>query len=252
MYVTKHESMSVRLVPFIRCLAAGAARCICAAAGSARAAVYNIYSDFSSSSDPSGAWTYGYEPSVNGAFTTYATEQQYGSTQYWFYHTVGAGGLPNIGHGGLVGYPTGSVEMQAGDNSPSNSNDYAYVSVLRFTAPSAGAYSADINFTGIGAGSDTQDYVYVDGAPVLQQEVKNQGTATYSNGLLTLTAGEIVDIIVSNGAGNSTNPGDTNLVGVTAVLQSPPADVPEPASLALLGVAVVWMTAVRRRIRQAI
>ncbi len=251
MYVTKHESMSVRLVPFIRCLAAGAALCICAAAGSARAAVYNIYSDFSSSSDPSGAWTYGYEPQSMAPLPPTPLSNSMG--------------VPNIGSTTLSGpadFRTSDMAAWSGilqvrlrckpetiARQIVTTTPTSACCALRRQAP---AHTAPTSTLPVSAPVPTRRITSTSMEPRCSSRRSKSGHRHLFQWLAHPDRGRNRRYYRFERRREQHEPRRYDLVGVTAVLQSPPADVPEPASLALLGVAVVWMTAVRRRIRQAI
>src|SRR5215831_5442629 len=110
--------------------------------GAARSAAYDLSADFSPTSNPSGAWTYGASTNLGGTFTTFninttGTAQNGVPMDFWLFGSYNPAivrndtGLTAIGDGGQGVYPPGTTLLF-----PGGGTDVPFAfGVVRFTVP---------------------------------------------------------------------------------------------------------------------
>jgi hypothetical protein len=178
------------------------------------ATVYNLALDFSSTDNPSGAWSYGAEPSLAGPFSLFGvrgivTGDGGAAIQYW---QLLAGQEPTIYRnpssspitigGGIITLPPDRVMLYSGTDGVVNGFGAA-----RFTVPAdqGGAYTVHSEVGPIYDASiqgDTDFHVLKNGTELFGQFLSGTQTATYSN-QIQLLAGDTVEFVVGRGADNS-------------------------------------------------
>jgi hypothetical protein len=179
---------------------------------------YNAVRDFSMSSNPAGAWRYGFEATAGSAFNLLTYQSTRGwtdsasSTMIW-YNDTGSDRY-NIAAGQLALHPT-----QGGS-----------LAVLRWTAPASGQYQVDVSFLA-GHLGQTDYYVLKDSAVQLSQLFTN--TAQSYSASLYFAAGSTLDVAVGPGNSNSTY----SHTAVSAVI----TPTPEPVTMVLLGLGAVMI-----------
>jgi len=213
----------------------------------AAAQTYSAAGNFSNSSDPNGAWSYGWSTTLGSAFTldTSNTTAAYGLTGLggWF---AGASpeGVPSalrnntaspITLGSFTTYQPGQLAL--------NMNGSQY-SIVRWTAPSTGQFSVTATFSGLSSIGDTSDvHVQTNGVSVFDSFVNGSPSPTNYSATLTLVSGEHVDFAVGFGS-NGNDHEDTTGLDATIVA------VPEPATLSLAGLGLGCLFALRFRKRK--
>jgi hypothetical protein len=219
---------------------------------SVRAQTYDAAIDFSSINNPTGVWSYGTKPVSNlgtGTYTLYSDVSNYGpDIRLWATTpSISAPWLSKNTSGSTVSDgPTnwfgGQLLAHAGSGT---------ASVLRFTAPvtqtynfSATASNQSLSFSG------TLFFIYVNSSFYYGSSLGSYGDTIGTTNLLpiTLNAGETFEFMVVPRIDNSFNSTSTGLD-----VQVSFAAVPEPASLALIGLSVFGSGGVfwyRRRLQQ--
>lgn len=216
-------------------------------------AIYDVVTDFSFSSNPSGAWTFGSAPTLGGTFTAYTQKSTVSGIEFW-QGTAGSNSTPNVGHNPTAGtvvfaatsFLPGQVSLHPGPN-----NEY---SVVRFTAPTGGTYSLDTSFNmrsnSSAATNSTDVHVLLNGnlvSPVYAGVVTGFNDTDLFSTLLTLAVNDTIDFVVGpNGnVPRQSYLGDTTQL--TARLEVDPQRVPEPDSLLLGALSFSLMALGRRR-----
>src|ERR1017187_6125752 len=201
------------------------------------ASAFSAAGDFSSTSNPNGAWSYGYSYGVGSAFsldTTNTASLAGLALNGWMSNLNPAPGanwpyvMRNstahiVTNNGTTVYQPGQLGLLAG----SSNED----SVVPWTAPFSGTFSIAATFSRLDTvfGSSAQVYILHNGGSIFNSLV-NPGPATFS-GPQSLTAGDTIDFVVDD-AGNGPN---GNSIGLSATI------VPEPGTLALVAVGLAGL-----------
>ena len=211
--------------------------------------VYDAAKDFSSTSNPTGVWSYGSSSTLGSAFNLDVSSATVAGLNFWEGPISGVPPLtyPQIFHNGTGSTITyaGTIQMLPGQLAlhPGPQDQY---SVIQFTSPAAGTYHLASLFTGIDfRGPTTTDvHVLLDGSAIFNGSVNGFGSGPSFATTLTLKAGDTVDFAVGFGSNGNYLFDST---GITATLSS----VPEPSTmvLALVGVLTLAGYARFRRIR---
>jgi hypothetical protein len=223
---------------------------------SAQASLYNAVTDFSSTNNPTGTWSYGY--GVTGStFTAYTLESSsgiYPNANVWYTTTPGYP-LPIVGYsatgttfGGTVVVPNNVLWMHPGAAPPSVD------SIVQWTAPTSGSYHVSGLFEQLditGSGDGVKAIVNNNGTIEYSQTVGPtppypgpQYTFSYTTSLL---AGQIISFGVNDGGHGNFYYDST---GFNATISS----VPEPSTWAMmiLGFAGVGFMGYRRKSKPAL
>ena len=204
----------------------------------ASASTYDLSSSFSTTSNSSGPFTFGYETTLGGTFTAYnSTTTVVGSTGQFVGWTDGQSNEPNVyknlsmttNNIGTVSEAAGQVSFHPGPNRE--------FSVIRFTAPVSSLYaiSGSAFGTDFVGPTDTEIYGALNqAAPIDLGAVRgyNAQTLTY-NGSIFLTAGTTVDALVGYDP-LGTRPTGPFSYDTTGVNLSFTSAVPEPSTWAMM------------------
>ena len=159
----------------------------------------DLAADYSTASNPNGAWTYGWEPSLGGTFgnDTHTGDFVSGVDEYASpiqYLSIWHNRTANTITTGPVTFAPGKVVLH-----PGPSGQY---SVVRWTAPAAASYQISSTFSGIDSTPTTTDVHVLHNNSGLFTATLNlssgSNTATYTN-MVTLAAGDTLDFAVGNG-----------------------------------------------------
>jgi len=197
---------------------------------------YNAAGDFSATSNPNGAWSYGYSFGVGSTFhldtTNTALYAPGVPLSGWLgnENSVPFTGYPYVVHNGTAGpvsinvntvYQPGQLGLHPGD-----SNE---VSVVRWTAPFSGTFSIATTFSGLSSVGDSADvHILHNGSSLFNSTVIGSPSPASYSAPQSILAGDTIDFVVGNG-GNGLND-DTTVLSASIV--------PEPGTLGLVGMGL--------------
>jgi hypothetical protein len=171
------------------------------------ALTYDANADFGDS-NPNGVWSYGWTakvgdlPSNLTPYNTYAAfgfggdkfEGWYDKYNWVLYAPVVYKNYGNYFDDGNVVIPAGALILHGTGSSPDN------VSVVEFTAPSAGRYSLSASFIGrqYDLGDPGHVYILYNGTTIFEDstKIKTVGDIVTYSTILNLRAGEKIDFVV--------------------------------------------------------
>lgn len=213
---------------------------IALSSSSLAAVIFDAAGDYSTTTNPNGAWSYGYSTAANpSAFVAYDT------TQYL------VAGLNVWDSSALTDNPTVSKNMTNTALNYSTATWQPYqlslhpgrlgeISIVRFTAPMTCTYNLEGAFLGSDlAGATTEVSVFLNGIAWFSDELNYNGNGNTASflGTVTMNADDTLDFRV--GDGNNGPLFDST--GLEAIVVC----VPEPSS-AILGAAAAGLLALRR------
>jgi len=203
----------------------------------ASATTFDAVAAFSSVSNPNGPWSYGQTPTLGGGFSL-LTAGTCGSLSGW----QSAGNVPWVlgaPGGGTCG--TGVDPANMLDLHPGINGEYA---IVRFTVATLGSYTIAGSFQGIDRAPTTTDvHVLKNGVSIFDGAITTFGVPLNFNLAGSLLVGDTIDFAVGRGADNAAQNDST---GLAASLTT---GVPEPGSLAMLGMGLAAVVAGLRRKR---
>jgi hypothetical protein len=218
----------------------------------ARAEIYNVRQDFSTTANPNGVWTFGYRPSSSGPMIVYPQYGDPGDGQpswhddrYSYYHAPSVYQIAPV-YWHYSGYDIGpdDIAFHPGPGFVGNDLDW---SIIRWTAPADGVSNVDARFTGgFGTLTGTRDvYVYVNSTSDLSSTIVGTQSASYVKNGLVVHAGDTIDFVV--GPHGNLNQDST---AISAIIDF--TRVPEPSTIALLAAGAAGLAAwLWRRQRRA-
>lgn len=218
----------------------------------AHATTYNAVNDFTTASNGSGVWTYGYG-TVGSTFTADTVSgPAFGGYSGYAYWAPATNGLPLVGLNSNATPTPGFTPFPADDNlwmHPGNADNLD--SIVEFTAPTSGSYNIAGYFVRAdqesGMGSGTLVSIY-DGASALMGPtyISNTDYDDISfNQNVTLTAGQTLEFALSRDGDYS-----FDSTGLSLNITTNVSAIPEPSSLMLFGTGILGVAgAVRRRFK---
>jgi len=223
---------------------------VMALAASATLADWDAVSDFSTSANPAGVWSYGTRAAATGttlsllsdAFTDLSGEAV---LRGWHdnanlslgtptvYTNVGAGAYVN----GSLNIPAGTLAMHPGPTGfgPDGSREF---SVVRWTAPSDLNLDAIVgSFLGLDSPGGRDVYVVHNGATIFSGFCDGVAATPFSLAGISVASGDVVDFVVGNSGSYFFD---------TTGLNAHISIVPAPAGLGLVGAGVLIATRRKR------
>lgn len=201
------------------------------------AATYDVASDFSPTSNPTGAWSYGWSSLLTSALDLYSFNGHDRDIDNW--SDTALLYPPTVSHNGtssVVTHNPETITWQPGQFAlhPGPSGEYSHA---RWTAPSADTYYISARFTGIDlTGTTTDVHVLHNTSSLFSGSVIGYGdTASFST-TVSVGAGDFIDFAV--GYGNGTHWDDTT--ALAAIISTNPTavgdDTTTPSLTRLVGV----------------
>jgi hypothetical protein len=171
--------------------------------------VYDAEADFSTNSNPAGAWSYGYETNLGSALVLYTSLTATPEGSFYWNSPLLPGDVPlasaNPTTNSFTNVSVVVGPLVAGLH-PGPNGQY---SLFRFTAPAPGDYFLDCCFFGLDfVGPTTTDvHVLTNDVSLFASAVNGFGPASATNfaAQLTLAAGDRVDFAVGYGADGNAN-----------------------------------------------
>jgi hypothetical protein len=185
---------------------------MCLISQSTLAVEWNAANDFSATSNPAGAWSYGWFTNPGANFNLYTLRQSWviclpNQVDRWYKPTIDPEDLnPALAHnaaGTVLNCTNGSAFLQPNDLvfHPGANNEH---SVLRWTAPSTGVYSICATFRGRDVdGATTDVHVFHNAIALFNCEVSGTGIPTqFVSSVLQVAVGDTIDFTVGYGSNN--------------------------------------------------
>jgi PEP-CTERM motif len=192
---------------------------------------YNAAADFSTGSNPNGAWSYGSSISLGSAFipSSIPTNGYVAvGLDGWLGSATGSG-VPYVLHNGTAHNITNNFSVYQPGQLLQQPGGLGQYSIVRWTAPFSGTFSINATFSGLSLLGDSADvHILLDGISIFNFTVIGSPSPASYSGSGSLTAGDRIDFVVGD-AGNGANEDNTALSATI---------VPEPATLALVGMGL--------------
>jgi len=215
---------------------------------SAQAQAADVARDFSIGSNPGGAWSYGWAPTIGQSFALNLFNWAFGAGSNVAFGWSAANPAlvsdanPSVlyllnGTGQLFSYSTISAPSGTVNLHPGPAGELA---VARWTAPTAGTYLVSGAFRGNDvAGTTTDVHILRNNVSIMDGAVNGTGVSQAFSQTLVLAAGDRVDFAVGTGGNGFFN----DSTGLSAVISA----VPEPSSYALMLIGLAAVGAATRR-----
>lgn len=173
--------------------------CLAVSALPAIATSWNLASDYSTTANPNGAWSYGWASNSNAGYTfnLYTVCHLFSNMPCWDIAQSITPGVICNNTGTAQTY--GCCPMQPGEAGfhPGSNGE---ISIYRFTAPAARNYMVSASFTGLsGTGKDVHVIKNRTGG-LFDQQIWN--SSAYYNGIVPLASGDTLDFVLGYGDGN--------------------------------------------------
>jgi len=171
------------------------------------AAEWNAANDFSSTSNPSGPWTYGWSTNPGVDFSPYGHEAPYSAClptviDQW-YEPLTVDPVPHLSHStSPTALTCGGFQDVVPDELLLHPGPTGEHSVLRWTAPYTGLVDVDASFVGRALGGTTTDvHVFHNGSSLFSGNVNGTGVPTsFQLQGRYVRAGDTIDFTVGDGS----------------------------------------------------
>lgn len=217
-------------------------------AGSVQAAVIaDFAADFSSSSNPTGLWTYGSVTTLGSAPTVATLVTNYGPGSEVNAWSPFSTSWPTIGLNtsvSPVSFGAGnSITLASGQGILHPGPTGAFANV-RYTASATFTGMLDVAFSGVSsAGTTTDAHILLNGVSLLSGNVNGFGATQAYHATVSLAPGDVLDFAVGWGTNLDFNDDSTGFVATIST-------VPEPGATCLVALGLAGFAATRRRNRE--
>lgn len=162
------------------------------------AQTWDASTDFSATQNPNGAWTYGWTPTLGGAFTAFTQNGSCTNTVTWYEPSGSALSVGKNISNAPTSCATWTLPAQMVITHPGSADQKA---VTRWTAPVAGTFQVGVAFLGIDYAypTTTDVSVLVNGQTIFSGSVNAYGSGPSFGSSLSLNAGDTVDAAVGFG-----------------------------------------------------
>ena len=203
------------------------------------AQAYNAAGDFSTSSNPNGAWSYGWSSTLGSAFnlSSIATNGYAGGLDGWL-GTSDSSGTPYVLRNNTTHEVTNAVTVYQPGQLAEHPGAQDQYSIVRWTAPFSGTFSIAATFSGLSSAGDSVDvHILHDGNSIFNSTVIGSPSPTSYSGLQSIIAGDTIDFAVGFGSNGQNNFDDTTALSATIV--------PEPTTLGLVAMSLASLFSFR-------
>ena len=182
------------------------------------ATTYDVALDFSPTSNPAGAWSYGWSSELTSPFGLYESSLNIRDVDHWAIIDA----PPWVSHNGTSGEITWYPEIitwQPGQFAlhPGQGGEYSHA---RWTAPADGTCEITAEFTGIDHdGATTDVHVLHNGVSLFSGSVVGFGDPESFSTTTSVAAGDTIDFAV--GYGNGSWGGDSTALAATISFETP-------------------------------
>ena len=182
---------------------------------------YNAVTDFSSTSNPSGRWSYGYKTFSGSTFNPYSSNANlFGAGLDSWSQGYCCPMITRNATGTTYTYPTAPSVTQPTDLLNLHPGPSGERSVVRWTAPAAGTYTIAGRFQGLDSFGTTTDVAILhNSTSIFTGNVNGYGNQATFSVTRTVAAGDTIDFQVGYGS-NSTYSSDSTGLAATIKLSS--------------------------------
>ena len=199
---------------------------------------YNAAGDFSTASNPNGAWSYGSSTGLASAFIPSSIPTNgYGApgVNGWLGTATGSGN-PYVLHNGTAHNVTNANSVYQPGQLVQQPGQQGQYSIVRWTAPFSAIFSINATFAGLSSLGDSADvHILLDGTPIFNSTVFGSPSPTSFSASRSIIAGDRIDFAVGFGNGD---PNEDN-TSLSATI------VPEPGTLGLVGMSLGFLLSFR-------
>lgn len=163
------------------------------------ATTWNLASDYSTTANPNGAWSYGWASNTNNGYTfgLYNICHLYSNMPCWDISQGVCPGLIYNNTGQVQTYGCCSIQPGEAGFHPGSSGE---TSIYRFTSPASRNYKVGATFYGLSGTCKDVHIIKNRAGGLFDQQIWN--SSAYYDGIVSLSSGDTLDFVLGNGDGN--------------------------------------------------